>query len=234
MSNTSSITVNPLIYKDISYDPERDFDPITTVISYPLVLTVSTTSDKTKNVKTVKDLVELAKSQKTPLNYGSAGIGNLFHITGAQFNNEAGITATHVPYRGGAPMQVALMAGEVDYAFDTLASIPLIKDGRVRALAVTEDKRWRDLPDVPTIDEAGYPAVHVSPWMAVFAPKGTPPDVLKKVHDALNLLSTDSGLRERMERHGRVVIMSPEAFKKQIADETAVNKEVVKREAISQ
>ncbi len=234
VSNTSSITVNPLIYKDLQYDPKRDLDPITTVISYPLVLTVSPTSERTRHVKTVKELVSLARSAQPPLTYGSAGIGNLFHITAAQFNNEAGISATHVPYRGGAPMQVALMAGEVNYAFDTLASIPLIKDGRVRALAVTEGARWRELPDVPTMDEVGYPKVHVSPWMGVFAPKGTPPDVLKKVSQALGLLQSDKSLRERMEINGRVDIKTPEQFQQQIAAETAVNKEVVKREAISQ
>lgn len=234
VSNTSSITVNPLIYKDLPYDPERDLAPITTVISYPLVLTVSPASERTRRVTTVKELVQLAKSAQPPLNYGSAGIGNLFHITAAQFNNEAGIAATHVPYRGGAPMQIAVMAGEVDYAFDTLASIPLIKDGRVRALAVTEAQRWRELPDVPTMDEAGFPKVHVSPWMGVFAPKGTPPDVLRKVSQALALLASDKSLRERMEINGRVDIKTPEAFQKQIAEETALNKVVVRREGISQ
>lgn len=132
ISNTSAMTVNPLIYKDIAYDPKQDFEPIATILSYPLVLTVNATSEKTKNVRTVKDLVALAKSQKVPLTFGSAGIGNLFHIAGVQFANAAGIEVTHVPYRGGTPMQAALLAGQIDFAFNTLDAVPAIKDGRVR------------------------------------------------------------------------------------------------------
>ena len=234
VSNTSSITVNPFVYKSISYNPERDLEPISTILSYPLVLTVNANAEKTKNVKTVKDLVALAKSQKEPLTYGSAGIGNLFHIAGAWFNNEAGIKATHVPYRGGSPMLVALLSGEIDYAFNTLDIVPSVKDGKVRALAVTERKRWRDLPDVPTMEEVGLPAIYISPWYGVFAPKGTPPDVLAKVSDVLKSLATEEDLRKRLEAIGRVSIQSPEAFAKQIKEETAINKEIIAREGIAQ
>src|SRR5690606_34926694 len=122
VSNTSSITVNPLINKEMTYDPERDLVPVTTVVSYPLVLTVNATAEKTKNVRSVADLVQLAKTSKEPLNYGSAGVGNLFHIAAVQFLNAAGIQATHVPYRGGAPMQLAMLAGDIDFAFDTMAA----------------------------------------------------------------------------------------------------------------
>ncbi|WP_415790730.1 Bug family tripartite tricarboxylate transporter substrate binding protein [Bordetella tumulicola] len=233
VSNTSSITVNPLINKDIAYDPERDLEPITTLLGYPLVLTINATAEKTKNVRTVKDLVELAKSQKEPLTYGSAGIGNLFHIAGALFVKEAGIEATHIPYRGGTPMRVALLSGEIDFAFNTLDTVPLVKDGRVRALAVTEHERWRDLPDVPTMDEVGLPSIYISPWFGVFAPKGTPPDVLSKLNDALSGLSTNVELRKKLEAIGRVEINGPKAFAEKIKKETAINKEIIAREGIA-
>lgn len=232
VSNTSSITVNPLIYDDLRYEPERDFDPVTTVVSFPLVLVTSTANEKLKDVKSATDLVKFAKTQKEPITYGSAGVGNLLHIAGAEFVHAAGIEATHVPYRGGAPMQVALLGGQIDFAFHTLAVVPHVKEGTLRALAVTERERWRDLPDAPTMEEAGFPSVYMSPWMGVLAPKGTPPEVLAKLRKAMDLLSTDATLRKQLEMHGRVDLKSPEAFSKQIHEELAVNKKTVAREGI--
>lgn len=234
LSNTSSMTVNPLLYKDIAYDPQKDFAPIATIISYPLVLTVNASAEKTKNVRTVEDLVNLAKSQKQPLAYGSGGIGNLFHIAAVQFLNAAGIEATHIPYRGGTPMQAALLSGEIDFAFNTLDAVPAIKDGRVRGLAVTERERWANLPDVPTMEEVGLPKIYISPWFGLLAPKGTPPETLAKLHDAISTLNTDQAMRKRLDLIGRVRVTDPKELAKRLVDETAINKELIKREGIAQ
>lgn len=234
VSNTSSMTVNPLVYKNIGYDPQKNFSPIATILSYPLVLTVNANAENTKNVRTIQDLVKLAKSKKEPLTFGSAGIGNLFHIAGIQFINAAGIEATHIPYRGGTPMRAALMAGQIDFAFDTLDAVPAIKDGRVRGLAVTEHERWRDLPDVPTMDEVNLPSIYISPWFGLLAPKGTPPATLAKLHDALSGISNDESLRKRLDLIGRVRITTPEELAGRLKNETAINKEIITREGISQ
>jgi len=234
ISNTSSMTVNPLINKELGYDPVEDFEPIATILSYPLVLTVNASAEKTKNVRTVQDLVDLAKSQKEPLTYGSAGIGNLFHIAGVQFANAAGIEATHVPYRGGTPMRAAMMGGQIDFTFDTLDIVPAIKDGRVRGLAVTERERWRDLPDIPTTEEVGFPSIQISPWYGLLAPKGTPPEILAKLHDALSVLNSDETMRKKLELIGRVQVTAPEELAGRLKNETAINRELLIREGVIQ
>lgn len=229
VSNTSSLTVNPLLYKNLGYSV-KDFAPITTIVTYPLVLTVNPASPKMANVKTLADFVALGRSQQNPpLAFGSGGNGNFLHIAAEQLVREAGFKATHIPYRGGTPMQLALLSNEVDFNFDTLSAIPQVKAGKLRALAVTEANRWEDLPDVPTVAELGYPSVQFSAWVGLVAPAGTPPRVIDALHAAMVEITKDPVVRNRLHAQGRISIKSPQAISSQIDAELALNADIIKK-----
>ncbi len=229
VSNTSSLTVNPLLYKNLGYSV-KDFAPITTIVTYPLVLTVNPANPKMANVKTLADFVALGRSQQNPpLSFGSGGNGNFLHIAAEQLVREAGFKATHVPYRGGTPMQLALLSNEVDFNFDTLTAVPQIKAGRLRALAVTESARWEDLPDVPTVAELGFPSVQFSAWVGLIAPAGTPPRIIESIHAATLEITKDPAIRQRLQTQGRISIKSPQAISNQIDAELALNAEIIRK-----
>jgi tripartite-type tricarboxylate transporter receptor subunit TctC len=229
VSNTSSLTVNPLLYKNLNYSV-KDFTPITTIVTYPLVLTVNPANPKMANVKTLADFVALGRSQQNPpLSFGSGGNGNFLHIAAEQLVREAGFKATHVPYRGGTPMQLALLSGEVDFNFDTLTAMPQVKAGKLRALAVTESTRWEDLPDVPTVAELGYPSVQFSAWVGLVAPAGTPPKVIEALHAAMVEIMKDPAVRNRLHAQGRISLKSPQAIASQIDAELALNADIIKK-----
>lgn len=234
VSNTSSLTVNPVLYKNLGYSVPKDFAPITTITTYPLVLTINPTNPKMANVRTLADFVALGKSQQNPpLTFGSGGNGNFLQIASEQLIRAAGFKATHVPYRGGTPMQLALLANEVDFNFDTLSAVPQVKAGKLRALAVSENTRWEDLPDVPTVAELGYPSVQFSAWLGLVAPAGTPPKVIEALHQAMTELGKDPAIRTRLHAQGRVSLKSPQAFLDQINAELAQNADVIKKANIS-
>jgi tripartite-type tricarboxylate transporter receptor subunit TctC len=233
VSNTSSITVNPILYKKLGYSVPKDFAPITTLITYPLVLSVNPNGPRTRHVRTVADLVALARSESRPLTFGSGGNGNLLQLQAEQLALAAGFQATHIPYRGGAPMQLALLAGEIDFDFDTLAVIPQVKAGKLRALAVTESVRWEELPDVPTVAELGYPTVQLSAWIGLLAPAGTPREVLEKIHQAMVEMGADPIAKTRLQAHGRMSFKTPAQLTEQIAAELALNADIVKKANIT-
>lgn len=229
VSNTSSMTINPLLYKNLGYGV-KDFTPITTIVTYPLVLTVNPASPKMANVKTLADFVALGRSQQNPpLSFGSGGNGNFLHIAAEQLVREAGFKAIHVPYRGGTQMQMALLSNEVDFNFDTLTAVPQIKAGKLRALAVTEGARWDDLPDVPTVAELGFPSVQFSAWVGLVAPAGTPPNVIEALHAAMTEITKDPAVRSRLQLQGRIAITSPQAIARQIDAELALNADIIKK-----
>lgn len=229
VANTSSITVNPLLYKDIRYDVVKDFAPITTVIALPMILMVSTQHPKTGAVRSVKELVAVAKRQPQGLTYGSGGNGNLLHLAGAQLAALTSMNATHVPYRGAAPMQTALLGNEIDFAFNTLSAMPHIRAGTLRALMVTSAERWPDLPDVPSAVEEGLEAMNLPIWTGLIAPARTPPKIIEALGAAVAALRNDPAAREQLERQGRITTTTPEAFVNQIAAELKVNARVIRQ-----
>lgn len=229
ISNSSSITVNPLLYKDIQYDPLKDFAPVSTVVSVPFVLTVNPDNPKIKGADDVKALIELARSKPEALSYGSGGNGNLMHLAGAQLATMAGVSMVHVPYRGAAPMEAALLAREVDLGFDTLSGVPLIKAGKLRALAVSTASRWHDLPDVPALAELGYPDFDISFWVGVLAPAGTPEPIVQRLNSAIASAVKDPKVRERLMQQGAPMTQTPVQFRQKIADELKQNATLIKR-----
>ncbi len=229
ISNSSSITVNPLLYKDLQYDPLKDFAPVSTVVSVPFVLTVNPDNPKIKGVDDVKSLIDLARRKPDALSYGSGGNGNLMHLAGAQLATMAEVNMVHVPYRGAAPMEAGLLAREVDLGFDTLSGMPLIKAGKLRALAVSTATRWHDLPDVPALAELGYPDFDISFWVGVLAPAGTPAPVVQRLNSAIASATQDPKVRARLMQQGAPMTQTPAQFRQKIEEELQQNATLIKR-----
>ncbi|OZI51032.1 Bug family tripartite tricarboxylate transporter substrate binding protein [Bordetella genomosp. 4] len=229
VSNSSSITVNPLLYKDLGYHPLKDFAPVTTVVEVPFVLTINPNNSRMRDVGSVKDLIAQARAKPASVSYGSAGNGNLMHLAGAQLATMADVQMLHVPYRGAAPMEAGLLANEVDFGFDTLSGVPLIKAGKLKALAVSTANRWHDLPNVPSVAELGYPDFDISFWVGIFAPAGTPPAIVKQLNEAIADVVSDPAVRQRLALQGRPLTQSPEAFRTKIGDELKQNQALIQR-----
>lgn len=173
----------PSLRKTISYDPLRDFAPVSHVLSNQYMLAVRSNLP----VRTVKELIAYSKSQPQPLTYASTGIGGVNHLAGEMFKQMAGILLTHVPYKGAGPAIAALLSGEIHTQFSSITGIlPHARAGRVRALAVTGIKRTPSAPDVPTVMESGLPAFSVTGWYGLLAPAKTPTAVLDKLNSVVN------------------------------------------------
>jgi tripartite-type tricarboxylate transporter receptor subunit TctC len=179
ISTNSPLTTNLALYPSLGYDPLRDFEPIILAGENSLVLA----ANPKLPVKTVKDLIALAKSKPGELNAGTSGNGSTAHLSLATFNKQAGVSITHVPYRGGVPSLTAAIAGEVQLVFsDILPVVPQIRDNRLNALGLTALRRAGIAPDIPTLDESGLPGFSVTAWVAVVAPKGTPNEIVQKLN----------------------------------------------------
>lgn len=176
--------IAPSVYKKLDYDIEKDFVPITVLAQPPQVIVVNPTKVQ---AKTVQELVDFARKNPNKLNYGSAGNGSSHHLAGELFKIQTKTEIAHIPYKGAGPALSDLIAGQVDMIFDGLgSSAQHIRAGRIRALAVASAKRSPAFPDVPTAAEAGVPNYEVSTWYALWAPKGTPKDVVDKLYTEVN------------------------------------------------
>jgi tripartite-type tricarboxylate transporter receptor subunit TctC len=201
MSSASGQVISPMIYKDPGYDSLNSFVPIASYAEGSVILVVNPSLP----FHSVADLVAYAKANPGKLSFGSAGTGTVPHLTAELFQADAGITMVHVPYRGGALSIQDVIGGHLQLTFEASSPLlPHIQAGQLRALAVLSDKRIPELPDVPTIGEAGYPAVLSTSWTGLFAPNGTPPEIVEKLNAAINdgLKSDES--RTALSRLGNV------------------------------
>jgi tripartite-type tricarboxylate transporter receptor subunit TctC len=190
MGAVATHAINPWLYKKLPYDPIKDFTPITLVAQVPNVLVMNAEAATRLNIKTLADLVRYAKANPAKLNYGSGGNGSAGHLAGETFKQQAGIFAVHIPYAGGPPAQLALVAGQVDFNFDNLAAASAnIKSGKLIALAVTGSARSSALPDLPTVAEAGAALglknFDIGTWFGVFGPAGLTPETTTRLNKAL-------------------------------------------------
>src|SRR4029078_2299874 len=177
ISNTHFVSA--ALYKKLPYDSVADFAPVTQVTSAPNVIVVHPSLP----AKTVKELIALTKAKPGKIDYASSGNGSTQHLTGALFTKMAGIEMTHIPYRGSGPATADLLSGQVTVGFPGIAGmLPQIKAGKLRALAVTSAKRSPELPDTPTVAEAGIKGYDVTAWFGVAGPKGLPRDIVLKLH----------------------------------------------------
>jgi tripartite-type tricarboxylate transporter receptor subunit TctC len=173
-------TVNPALFAKLPYDPVRAFAPVTMMAATPFVLCVHPAVAAT----TVAELVALAKTRPGALAYASGGSGSSLHLTAEYFNGRAGVKMLHVPYKGAGPAFIDLVAGQVQLLFSSsVSSIPYVKSGRVRALAVTSLKRSAAVPNLPTVAESGYPGFESSSWFGVLAPAGTPAAIVTRLQE---------------------------------------------------
>ncbi|MGB3290738.1 MAG: tripartite tricarboxylate transporter substrate binding protein [Burkholderiaceae bacterium] len=191
--------VNKYVYKNLPFDPKTAFAPVALIAQLPNVLMVS----PKLGVDNVKDLIALAKSKKDGLTHGSPSVGSSGHVSTELFKLHAGITATHIPYKGSSPMLVDLMNGTTDFTIDQISSaLSFIKDGRLKALAVTSKERSAQLPDVPTLQEVGFPDFEVAVWFCVSAPANTPTDRIAILNAAINKVLKDPAVQKKIAGFG--------------------------------
>ena len=182
LATTGPAATNKLMYKDMPFDPQRDFAPIVLIGKSPVIIVAS----RRLEVSSLKELIDRAKANPDKLTAGFPGNGTLGHVTGELLQQRAGITFSHVQYRGSTLIITDLLGGHIDFAMDSMAAyVPDIKEGTIRALAIAGASRWSGLPDVPTFTDAGVP-IEASVWYALLAPAGTPPDIIAKVNAAAN------------------------------------------------
>jgi len=224
---STAIAVNPALYSNLPYDSIKDFVPICELVNAPNVLFVRAESP----VKTVADLVARAKAAPGALNYSSPGAGTKSHLTGEQLKLRAGIDMVHIPYRGGGPATMAVLEGTVDVGSVALAPVePLIKEGKFTALAVTGAERWFSLPEVPNMIESGYPGFVSDTFNALFAPAGTPPEIVALLSKASREALATPEAREQAHRAGyQIVGGTPEQLAARLASEIPAVKELVSR-----
>ncbi len=179
ISTNSPLTTNLALYPSLGYEPLRDFAPVILAGENSLVLA----ANPKLPVRSVKDLIELAKAKPGELNAATSGNGSTGHLSLASFNKQAGVSIVHLPYRGGVPSLTAAIAGEVQLVFsDIVPAVPQIRDNRLTALGLTGLRRARIAPDIPTLDEEGLPGFSITAWIGVVAPKGTPGDIVQKLN----------------------------------------------------
>ncbi len=224
--NTATVAINMSLYRNLPFDTLRDFAPVSVFSESPNVLVVNAKLA----AQNVKELVAMARSAPGKLNYSSAGVGTTQHLAAELFKLRTGTFIVHIPYKGTAPSMTALIAGEVDLSFANIPSIHgHLKSGRLRALAVTAARRDPQLPDVPTMKEAGVEGVEVVVWYGVFAPAGTPREIVQKLADGIVRATRDPEVRRRMLEQGAEPVGStPEEFAKLLREEVARWAEVVK------
>ncbi|HEY0337196.1 MAG TPA: tripartite tricarboxylate transporter substrate binding protein, partial [Burkholderiales bacterium] len=200
MANSAPMVLNPSLYAKLPYDPIKDYAPITqgTLYSYILIVHPSVPA------RSLEELVALARSRAGQLQYGSSGAGGANHLAGEMFKRAAKIDITHVPFKGSAPALADVLAGHIPIMFDTIVTtMPQLKAGKVRALAVTGARRAPQVPDIPTISEKGYPGCEVTSWQSLLAPAGTPRAIVERLYqesvkalklpDVIDRLATQGG-----------------------------------------
>ncbi len=217
IASPSSISVNPALNPKLNYKPS-DLAPITKVSASPLVLVVNPNT----GIGSVKELVETAKKQPGKLNYATSGVGAAPHLGAVLFSQVAGIEMVHVPFKGGAPAVMSTVAGDTQLTFATPPSVlPMVKAGRLRALAVTNRERSSLMPDIPGMAEAGFPDYALAFWYGFFVPVGTPPEIQKKLFDATIAAAKSQQVVDTLAREGTEVSLSksPEDFAAFLAED---------------
>lgn len=216
---SSSYSINPSLYPALPFDPVKDLAPVTLLAEAPFLLVVHPSMP----VRTVKDLVTLARSKPDALNFASGGMGSSGHLAGELFKSQAGIRMVHVPYKGAGPALIDVMAGQVHLTFaSVISSLPHVRSGRLRALAVTGARRSSVLPDLPTVAEAGINGYSTTTWYGVLAPAATDAKIIGKLNADIKKALASPEVRKRFLSDGADAVGgSPEHFQKHLAAEMA-------------
>lgn len=232
VTNSSSVTINPQIYKKLSYKAS-DLTPVTLVIEAPFILVANPEWAQSNSIATVKDIVQYAARHPGKLNYGSAGPGNVAHLSFALLSNRAKIKTAHIPYKSAGQAQMALLGGDLHASFDTWTALPHIKAGKLKPIAISSAKRMEQLPEVPTMEEAGIAPFNVTFWIGMLAPAGTPPQIVQKLHEVSRGVLEDAKAKAALGAQGDVVMLDPANYAKRVEKEVAEWGAVIQREGIT-
>lgn len=226
---STALTVNPLLYSKLNFDVSRDLKPITQIAAAQYILVIHPSIP----ANNVKELISLAKARPGKLNYASGGIGNIQHFASEQLIAKAGVKITHIPYKGGGPAAVAVLSGEADMIFGSVASsVPQIASGRLKAIAVTGPKRLPMLSNIPTLIESGVP-LEVRTWYALLAPAQTPDAVIALVGKEARNASVQTDIKIAMEKLGfEITTSTPQSLAELIRFEMAENARIIKSAGI--
>ncbi len=233
LSATAPMNINPHVYKSLPYDASSDFEPVGQTTWLPYILVIN----NTKGIKTFKDLIAYAKSNPDKLTFASIGQGTTSHLLMELLMKETGTKMVHVPYSGSTQSQTDVIGGNVDMTFDTVVSaMPHVKSGKLNALAVSVAERAKLAPDTPTIQEQGIPNFNMGAWLGIFAPKGTPKEIVDKLHTELNKTLKDKDTNDKLVALGSEVVMSdsPEAFGKMVQENYGTWGKIVKDAGVDQ
>jgi len=222
----SSYVVNPTLFARVPYDPIKDFQPVTLAVASTTVVTVNPSVP----AKTVKELVDLIKANPGKYSFGSAGAGTQAHLAGEQFRLSLGLDLVHIPFGGGGPAVAAVVAGHTPISFvSPQAAMQHVREGTVRALAVTSKTRSQIFPDVPTMAEAGYPEIEGDGWVGILAPAGTPAEVIAILYGESVKILAQPDMKERLAALGYDVVAStPKEFAARIAAEIVMWGKVIR------
>jgi tripartite-type tricarboxylate transporter receptor subunit TctC len=236
IATSTTLAINPWLYKKLAYDPAKDFAPIGMIGAVPLLVVVNASSP----VKTIADLVALSKSKPEGLSYGSAGNGSPHHLGMEMFKAATGAKLTHVPYKGSSPAITDLLGGQIQAMFsDIPPALPHVRSGRLRAIAVTSARRQSALPDVPTVAESGVPGTkgfEAVAWQSLVAPAGTPKEIVNRYADALSKVMAQPAVRAKLEQDGFEPVahsMSPDQLAAYIRSESERWGKVIKASGAS-
>ena len=229
---STAIAVNPALFKKLPYDPFKDFEPISELVDSPNVIVVNPKS----GINTVAELVARAKAAPGTFNYASPGVGTKSNLTGEELKQRAGIDMAHIPYRGAGPAAVAVLEGTVQVGSVALpAAEAMVQSGQLKALAVTGPKRWFSMPDVPTMIESGYPGFVSETFSALFAPAGTPPDIVALLSKLCReAFANERALQQAHAAGFEVVAGPPEALTARMKTEIPAVRALVERAGIKQ
>ena len=233
MGTVGTHGINRALYPKLPYDPIKDFAPITLVAAVPNVMEMNVDKAKALNINNVGDFVKYAKANPGKLNMASSGSGTSIHLAGELFKSMTGSYMTHIPYRGSGPALMDMVGGNADVMFDNLpSSLPQIKGGKLKALAVTSAQRSPALPDVPTVAEAGGPLLkgyEASSWFGLLAPAGTPPEIVNRIQQEVAKSLSTPAIKEKMVAQGAIPSgNTPAEFAKLIESEHEKWAKVVK------
>lgn len=226
LADIGSLAISPSIFKDLPFDPVKDFAPVPMVAYSPHLLVVNP-GVKANNVK---ELVALAKAQPGKLNFAVSGIGGANHLAGVDFALRSGIKWAYIPYKGGSQALTDMTGGQADVMFNgMLATYPMVKGGKLRALAVSSAKRFSAAPDIPTVAESGFPGFETGSFQGIVAPAGTPPEIVNKLHQTITKVLATPEMQEKLANAGAETRPgTPAEFGKFIVDEKARWAKVVK------
>jgi tripartite-type tricarboxylate transporter receptor subunit TctC len=217
LGQTSNLSINPTLYAKLPYDSVKDLTPVSLVATSPLVIVTSADSP----IKTLADVVKAAKDKPASLNYASSGSGTVSHLAAESFQKTAGIKLTHIPYKGASQGMTDVISGQVQLYVSSIPTlIGQIKSGKLRPIAVTSDKRVDDLPQVPTVAEAGYKGFDAVTWFGILGPAGLPKEIVAKLNADIGKALRDPAVQKKLGDQGADIAPStPEAFAKLIQDD---------------